>query len=58
MKRKLLLAVLTAILLAAVLSVSAFASEATVISTSAALTELMNTPALWNDDFVLGCDIR
>ena len=57
MKRKLLLAVLTAILLAAVLSVSAFASEATVISTSAALTELMNTPALWNDDFVLGCDI-
>lgn len=57
MKKKIFTAVLTAVLLAAVLSVTAFASEATVISTPAALAELMDTPALWNDDFVLGGDI-
>lgn len=57
MKRKLLTAACTALVLAAVLAVTAFAGEATTVSTAEALMDLMKTPALWSESYVLGADI-
>jgi len=57
MKRKIFTAACTALLLAAVLAVTAFASEVVTISTADALVELMKTPGMWSETYVLGGDI-
>lgn len=57
MNKRILMAACIALCLAAVLSVSAFAGEVNIIRTADDLVELMQTPGMWSEDYVLASDI-
>ena len=57
MRNRIFTAVFTAALLAAILAVTAFAGEVVTINTADKLSELMQTPGMWDGEYVLGADI-
>ncbi len=56
MKRRIFIAVST-VILAALLALAVFAAEPVTVSTADALSELMQTPGMWTESYVLGADI-